>query len=738
MQAGFRLVQDYEREPGSFRVISTPMRFLPAAAGFLLAATLAFGQQPTTPDIRLGPPKTLDGYFPFEVPASRYIWEKRADDLRVQLRVSLGLWPWPSRTPLNAVVHGRIQPGTGADYTVEKVFFESMPGFFVTGSLYRPIGGRAPVPGVLCPHGHWTEGRFMDAGPEAAAKDVAAGGELDVESARSVLQTRCVGLARAGCVVLLYDMIGYADAVQLPFELAHRFKKRRPEMETGEGWGLYTARAEAHGQSVMGLQTWNSIRALDFLTSLPDVDPHRIGVTGASGGATQTFILGALDSRVSCIFPAVMVSTAMQGGCRCENACGLRIGTGNVELAGLFAPKPLGMTAANDWTKEMETKGFPELQELYNLYQSDPEVIPTRNVRLWPYLQFPHNFNNPSRMAMYGFFGHLRLDRTQEQLEERPYQRLSRQQQTVWETRHPVPPGGPDFERKLLAAWRDDVRTQLHQPGAEGAIRRGWEVIIGRSWAGEAAPKRLPGHRTEDAGLAVEHSILANSHGEIIPVVTVRKAGEGVAKRSVLWLHQAGKTGLFDAEGHPVAEVRALVESGCLVMGADLMQQGGQLAPGTVADSVRRVAPDTDVPAFTYGYNHPLFIQRVHDVLTCLQHLSTSKDALGKPTLVAPDVTGPIAAVAHLGAGSAVERSLVGDHAFRFEAVASPWEAGFLPGAARFGDLPGVFALLPRGSVLLVGDKASAATLESDAIGTKVTLSAVPRSALVTQFYNER
>src|ERR1051325_815746 len=101
----------------------------------------------------------------------------------------------------------------------------------------------------------------------------------------------------------------------------------------------------------MGLQTWNSIRALDFVTSLPDVDASRIGVPGASGGGTQTFILCAVDPRPTVAFPAVMVSTAMQGGCTCENCSLLRVGTGNIELAALMAPRPLGMSGADDWTK---------------------------------------------------------------------------------------------------------------------------------------------------------------------------------------------------------------------------------------------------------------------------------------------------------------------------------------------------------------------------------------------------
>ncbi len=82
--------------------------------------------------------------------------------------------------------------------------------------------------------------------------------------------------------------------------------------------------AELWSQNKMGLQTWNSIRALDFIESLPDVDPRRIGVTGASGGGTQTFMLCGLDPRPAVAFPAVMVGTAMQGGCQCENASYLR------------------------------------------------------------------------------------------------------------------------------------------------------------------------------------------------------------------------------------------------------------------------------------------------------------------------------------------------------------------------------------------------------------------------------
>ena len=335
---------------GAFPAAAAPPRVLPE------------GTLPK--DVRLGQLKDLNGYFPFTVPASKAEWDERAAKVRRQILVSQGLWPLPTKTPLKAVIHGQSDMG---DYTVEKVYFESMPGFFVTGSLFRPKKVNGKIPGALVAHGHWADGRFHDAGRAAVRREIVQGAERFEDGGRNPLQPLPVQLARMGCVVFQYDMLGYADSHQLSFDLVHRFGKQRPEMNTAENWGLFSPQAEAHLQSAMGLQTWNSIRALDFLLSLPEIDADRIAITGASGGGTQTFLLAAVDPRVALAFPAVMVSTAMQGGCTCENASCLRVGTGNIEFAALFAPKPQGLTAADDWTKEMETKGFPELQALYEL-----------------------------------------------------------------------------------------------------------------------------------------------------------------------------------------------------------------------------------------------------------------------------------------------------------------------------------------------------------------------------------
>src|SRR5262245_28476672 len=254
---------------------------------------LGEGKQPN--DVRLQPPKDLNGYFPLAVPKSKEEWNARAERVRRQIMLSQGIWPLPERTPLNAVVHGKIDRG---DYTVEKVYFESVPGFLVTGNLYRPKNPRGKSPIVLFPHGHWNDGRFIDIGREAVRKEIVIGSERFEEGGRSLLQSLPVQCARMGCVCFHYDMIGYADSQQLSFQLGHRFGTQRPEMNSADNWGLYSPQAEAHLQSIMGLQTWGSVRALDFLTSLEGVDSTRIAVTGASGGGTQTMLISGIDARV--------------------------------------------------------------------------------------------------------------------------------------------------------------------------------------------------------------------------------------------------------------------------------------------------------------------------------------------------------------------------------------------------------------------------------------------------------
>ena len=440
----------------------------PPAAG---AAPRALPDGALPKDVRLGPLRTYSDGCAITVPSTAHEWAVRAERVRRQILVAEGLWPLPAKTPLNAVVTGRVDR---PEYTVEKVYFESVPGFYVTGNLYRPKGRTGKLPGVLSPYGHWPDGRFHDEGPDRCPAGHRGGGRAIRGRGPQLPAGALRAIGADGVRGFQYDMIGYGDMTQIPVELAHASEgavvKSRPEMNTLENWGLFSAQAEAHLQSIMGLQTWDSVRALDFLLSLPEVDPARVGCTGESGGGTQTFILAAIDDRVKVAFPAVMVSLGMQGGCSCENASLLRIGTSDLEFAALFAPKPLGMTAADDWTRDMPTRGFPELRRIYQLYGAEDRV------QLTALPQFKHNFNSVSRTPMYDWFNryfHLELS---EPIIERDYQRLTRAEATVWDAAHPRPAGGPDFERRLLRTLTADAARQLNALASRPRNTAGWSA----------------------------------------------------------------------------------------------------------------------------------------------------------------------------------------------------------------------------------------------------------------------
>ncbi|MDZ7617108.1 MAG: acetylxylan esterase, partial [Patescibacteria group bacterium] len=155
-------------------------------------------------DVRLQPLKDLNGYFPFNPPESIEVWEPRREYVRRQTLVACGLWPMPTKTPLNAVIHGKIDCG---EYTVEKVYFESAPGLFVTGNLYRPKTVQGRVPGVMFAHGHWKDARLSMKAEENLRKDIADGAERFERAGRSNFQAQCRQLALMGCVVWQWDML---------------------------------------------------------------------------------------------------------------------------------------------------------------------------------------------------------------------------------------------------------------------------------------------------------------------------------------------------------------------------------------------------------------------------------------------------------------------------------------------------------------------------------------------------
>jgi dienelactone hydrolase len=335
-------------------------------------------------------PRMMQEWLVDQVAASQKIGNKRRDALKSEadakayvelvrglIRESFG--PEPEKTPLNARVTSITERET---YRIEKVVFESRPGFLVTGNLYVPKGKEGPMPAVVGTCGHSLNGK-----------------------AETAYQSFCQGLARMGYVVLIYDPIGQGERFQyIKDEGAKGLKSRyggsvSEHIQCGNQQGLV-------GEFFGAWRAWDGVRALDYLLSRPEVDPKRVGVTGNSGGGTMTTWLCGVESRWSMAAPSCFVTTFLHNA---ENELPadteqcppqvLALGLDHSDFLAAMAPKPVIVLAKERdfFDARGSEESYERLKKLYTLLGA-PE-----HVKLFIGPTY-HGYTQENREAMYQFF----------------------------------------------------------------------------------------------------------------------------------------------------------------------------------------------------------------------------------------------------------------------------------------------------------------------------------------------
>ena len=283
--------------------------------------------------------------------------------------------PLPEKTPLEPRITGVVERDA---YKIEKVIFNSRPGFMVTANLYIPKGRKFPLPGVVGTCGHSSGGKTQD-----------------------VYQSFAQGLARLGYVALIFDPIGQGERLQYPEGAG------KSRIGIGVREHLYMGNQQFLAGDFLGAWfAWDGIRALDYLLTREEVDPKRVGVTGNSGGGTQTTWLCGLEPRWTMAAPSCFVTTFrrnLQNELPADTEqCpprALALGLDHSDFIAAMAPKPvILLTKEGDF---FDIRGgqeaYARLKKLYTLLGAEEKIAIFTG-------EGEHGYTQDNREAMYRWF----------------------------------------------------------------------------------------------------------------------------------------------------------------------------------------------------------------------------------------------------------------------------------------------------------------------------------------------
>jgi dienelactone hydrolase len=510
-------------------------------------------------------------------------------------------------------------------------------------------------------------------------------GRLTDSSAVSY-QARCITFARLGAVAFMWDMVDFNDSA----------RQLTGEYTSPTYWNLHN-RSWEHGRdrralwnvNSFGVQLWNSIRALDFLSSLPEVDPERLACTGESGGATQTYMLYAVDDRVKAAAPVCMVSAHMQGGCACENAPGLRTDTNNLEIAAMMAPRPLMLVGATgDWTNNTPKVEYPAIKSIYELYGDSLRVQ-------YAYFESSHGYTREMREAVYPFLARelgLSID---EHFKEPPYEPEKTKDLLSFDDsipRHALR-NHESLTDQLVASATEQVNAL--RPNTSSRLRGNWESLgIGLQISTGTATFQIDKleHRLQSScqvnGVVCQDSVfVGNRRGVQIPVRVYRPERSTPGKIAVL---------IDGRRQAPAEEPRARLLRGLLAAGQTVYVPD-IFGSGRAARVINRRAQfNTNRGGqFFLTFNRSDDAERVYDIVAIVRHFieirATTLNVVGF------NDGGPMLTIA----AAMIEPSLKSSARFVIDGflfnTSSEWQYLndlFIPGILKAGGLPNALALI--------------------------------------------
>jgi len=512
-----------------------------------------------------------------KVPVSQQAWQSRRIEVEKRLATVLGLEPRPEATPLNARVTGRAERD---GYTVENVIFESRPHFYVTANVYVPKNAPRPLPAVVVTAGHsMREGKNY-----------------------GLYRTAQLALVRHGFVVLAHDPIGQGE-------------RMLPGNSHPVGYPAFLV-----GMTNEGVIVWDTIRALDYLLTRPEVDPTRIGLTGNSGGGENTFYTMALEPRfaaaVSCCFVCSYEAWIKDGGnhCICNHMPGLCREFEQFELIGLCTPRPfLACNGAKDpiFPIDGTRSTIARAKQIYGFGNGANRVALAE-------APLPHGWSLPLREATCGWLTHWLKEEgdgtpiTEPKIEvedwKSPDLQCLKNGQMPADAKTYIDLSREEAHQRLLVSYPPvPTAKDAHTTWAISLRKRLWDTLGGEPAAFHAQANVVgtftwEGHRVERLALQTEPTLE-------VPALFIRPAGVSGPTPVVI---------LLDDDGKAVV-CRSAVAKGLLQRGIALLALDARaLGEGTV--------PDNHCASDAIVLGRPLLAQQAWDVIAAAQYLAERSD----------------------------------------------------------------------------------------------------------------